>query len=229
MRKQPFMLIPTLFQHLSWAPVKLVMLIFAKMEIRGIENTELGGGNMILASNHTNHLDPILLSACFPFFSRHIPFIFGSREKSFYGNTTWGKWVYGGTFFRLMGAYPMIGGLKDYATSLQTHIEFVKKGKSFCMFPRGKEKKGITKKAKGGIGYLAYATNVPVVPVKMTGLEDMSFLSVWSGRHKVIITFGKPIYREELFPKRITPIITSESNPFVDAAEIIMQRLSEIS
>ena len=99
------------------------MLAFAKMEIRGIENTKLGGGNMILASNHTNNLDPVLLSACFSFFSRHIPLIFGSREKNFYASTAWGRLAYGGSFFRLMGAYPMIGGLKDYATSLQTHVD----------------------------------------------------------------------------------------------------------
>ena len=97
------------------------------------------------------------------------------------------------------------------------------------MFPKGKEKKGIVKKTKGGIGYLSYATGVPVVPVKMTGLTDMSFFSVWSGRHKVIITFGKPIYKEDLFPAGNTPTITNESNPFVDAAEIIMDRLDKIS
>ncbi len=229
MKTQPFMLMPTFFQHLSWAPVRLVMFLFAKMEIKGLENTKLNDGNMILASNHINHLDPVLLSACFPFFSRHIPFIFGSREKNFYQEMGWKAWIYGGTFFRLMGAYPMTGGLKDYAISMQKHIEFVKKGKSFCMFPKGKERGGETKKTKGGIGYIAYATGIPVVPVKITGIENMTFASVWSGRHKAKVTFGKPIYKEELFPKGLTPIITPESNPFVDAAELIMKKVSEIS
>lgn len=228
MKNQPFLLMPTIFQHLSWAPVRLVMFLFARMEIKSIEHTKLHGGNMILASNHISHLDPVLLSACFPFFSRHIPFIFGSREKSFYHGMGWKANMYGGEFFKLMGAYPMIGGLKDYATSMRQHIEFVNQGKSFCIFPKGTETRGESKKAKGGVGYIAYVTGVPVVPVKIAGIEHITFASIWNGRHKATVTFGKPIYKEELFPKERVPTITPESNPFVDAAEFIMKRVAEI-
>ncbi|MFA6601984.1 MAG: lysophospholipid acyltransferase family protein [Candidatus Paceibacterota bacterium] len=219
---------PTVFQHLSWGPVRLALTLFAGLEIRGRENIAKIPRNMIIASDHKNQLDPILISACFPFFSKHIPLIFASMGKDYYAQSGWQRLVYGGTFFRLMGAYPMYSGLRDYAQALRHHLDFAQKGKSICIFPRGKQKPMKIPKARGGVGFLAYATQAPILPVSIHGLEDMSLLSIWTGKHKVIVTFGQPLQIKDLFPDINPPVITPGNNPFEKAAEIVMQRIDQL-
>jgi 1-acyl-sn-glycerol-3-phosphate acyltransferase len=222
-------LIPMLFQRLAWGPVRLVIWLFAGLEIKGIENLKRIRGNFIIASNHTNQLDPVLLVACFPFFSKHIPLMFASREKDFYAKSGWKRLVYGGTFFRLMGAHPMYGGLNNYEAALQHHLEFARKGESICIFPTGKKRNGITPQAKGGVGYLVRVTDLPIVPVKIDGLEGMSLLSVWTGKHEVTVTFGAPLYAKDVFMNTAFIQLTQDKNPYTDAAVAIMKSVEQLT
>lgn len=220
---------PTILQRLAWGPVRLILTLFADLEIRGLGNLQRIRGNMIIASNHSNQLDPILIVACFPFFSRHLPLVFGSREKEFYAKRGWRRWVYGGLFFRLMGAHPMYGGLRNYEAALRHHLSFARGGKSVCIFPTGKQKiPKVTPKARGGVGYLAYATSLPILPIRIQGLEGMTFVSVWSGKHKVIVTFGEPIESKDIFMNTDFVKLTEEQNPYADAAAILMERIDRL-
>ena len=227
MRRDKIM--PSILQHLAWGPIRVTILLFAGLEIRGSENLNKIRGNMIIASNHTNQLDPLLLVACFPFFSKKIPLMFASREKDFYARTGWKRWVYGGTFFRLMGAHPMYGGLNNYEAALRHHLEFARKGESICIFPTGKKKNGITSKAKGGVGYLMHATNLPILPTKIQGLEGMNWLSVWTGKHKVTVTFGEPLLPKDIFMNTEFIKLTQEQNPYADAAAAIMEKVEQLT
>lgn len=228
MRKQG--IVPAILQRLAWGPVKLTLSLFAGLEIKGLENLERIRGNMIIASNHSNQLDPILIVASFPFFSRHLPLVFGSREKEFYAKRGWRRWVYGGLFFRLMGAHPMYGGLRDYEAALRHHLEFARCGKSVCIFPTGKRKiPNVTPRAKGGIGYLAHATMLPILPIRIQGLEDMTFLSVWKGKHKVVVTFGEPVEAKDIFMNADFVKLTRGQNQYVEAATAVMARIDELA
>jgi 1-acyl-sn-glycerol-3-phosphate acyltransferase len=218
-----------LFQRIAWGPVRFAISQFAGLEIRGAENFKLIDGNFIIASNHTNQLDPVLLVACIPFFSRHLPLMFASREKDFYAKSGWKRLVYGGTFFRLLGAHPMYGGLHDYEASLRHHIEFARNGESICIFPTGKKSNGVTGKARGGVSYLMQTTNLPILPVKIDGLEEMGWLSFFSGRHKVTVTFGKPLSGGDVFMNNNFIQLTRERNPYSDAAVTIMERVEQLS
>jgi len=222
-------IMPTLFQHLAWGPVRFVLRLFAGLEIRGMEQLHALRGNFILASNHTNQLDPILIVACFPFFSRHLPLVFGSREKDFYAKRGWKRLVYGGTFFKLMGAYPMYGGHYDYDAALRLHLEFARMGKSICIFPTGKQRTPhIVPKARGGVAYLAHTANLPIIPVHIQGLQDMTFFSVWTGRHKVTVSFGAPLYPKEVFADLNSLQITEDRNPYAHAAAAVMSRIEQM-
>ena len=223
-----YKIMPSLFQRLVWGPVRCVLWLFADLKINGVENLNTVKGNMIIASNHTNQLDPLLIVACLPFFSRHIPLMFASREKDFYAKSGWKRLVYGGTFFRLMGSYPMYGGLHNYERALRNHLEFARKGESICIFPTGKRRNGITPTAKGGVGYLMHATNLPIIPLKIEGIEGMSWHSVWTGKHKVTVTFGKPILAKDAFMNTSFIHLTQERNPFADAAIAIMEKVEEL-
>jgi len=225
-----YRIMPIIFQRLAWGPVRLTLWLFSNLEIRGLEHLKRIRGNMIIASNHSNQLDPILIVACFPFFSRHLPLVFGSREKDFYAKSGWQRLIYGGLFFRLMGAYPMYSGLNNYETALRHHLAFAHKGESICIFPAGKQKVDHEiPKARGGIGYLAHTTNLPILPVRIQGLEDMTFLSVWTGKHKVIVTFGEPLETKDIFINTSFIKLTQEENPYAHAAAVIMEKVEQLT
>jgi len=222
-------IMPIVLQRLVWGPVRLTLMLFSGLEIKGVENLKGVSGNMIIASNHMNQLDPILIVACFPFFSRHLPLVFGSREKDFYAKNGWRRWVYGGLFFKLMGAHPMYGGLNDYEAALRHHLKFARIGKSVCIFPTGKRKvPHVTPRARGGIGYLAHATNLPILPIRIQGLEDMTLLSVWTGKHKVVVTFGEPLQAKDIFMNADFVKLTQGQNSYADAAAVVMEKVEHL-
>ena len=82
-RRYP-VIMPSFFQHLSWGPIQTAMKLFCSFKIEGIENITGLKGGVVIASNHISELDPLLISACFPYFSNHLPLYYVSREKDFY-------------------------------------------------------------------------------------------------------------------------------------------------
>lgn len=123
----------------------------------------------------------------------------------------------------------MYGGLNNYEAALRHHLEFARKGESICIFPTGKKKNGVIGKAKGGVGYLMHATNLPILPVKIQGLEGMSWLSVWTGKHKVTVTFGEPLQVKDIFINTSFIQLVQDQNPYADAAAAIMEIVEQLN
>ena len=220
---------PMLFQRLAWVPLRVLTSIFGSLEIRGVENAQKIKGPMVIASNHISELDPFLIVACFSFFSPHIPLFYVSREKGFY-KKGWRTKVYGGTFFRMMGAYPAYTGLNDYEQALRHHLEIIKK-RSVCIFPMG----GIHlenehAKAKGGVSYLAKTTSLPILPIRIQGLEKITFKEFFGGERKVIVTFGKPLYAKDIFPMMKKESAEGASYSECEkAATMLMEKISQLT
>lgn len=188
-----------IIQHAAWPLLRVFFSIFLRMESRGVENVNKLKTNAIFASNHANEFDPLILVSCLPFFSRHVPLIFASREKSFYGQLGWRGRMYGGLFFKLMGALQVYSGLNDYRTALKHHIEALECGRNVCIFPMGKKHLDEDiHQAKGGVSYLAIKSGLPVIPVRIIGIEHMNSSDFWGRQRKLQITFGEPIYFKEL-------------------------------
>src|SRR5712692_8791791 len=98
-------IIPSILQRLIWIPIRLLLAVFCSLEIKGIENIKDIKSNVIIASNHSSELDSVIIAASLPFFSRHLPLFFTSREKEFYKDMGWEKIIYGGTFFKMWGTH----------------------------------------------------------------------------------------------------------------------------
>jgi 1-acyl-sn-glycerol-3-phosphate acyltransferase len=195
--------LPMLLQRVAWMPIRISGMIFGSFEVRGIEHIERLDGNVIIASNHASELDPLFIVASLPFFSRHMPLFFVSRESGFYTKGLVGK-IYGGRFFKMMGAYPAYSGLRDYKESLRHHLAIAKK-QSLCIFPTGDMQETIdSTKARGGVAYLAKETALPVVPVRIQGLERTTLQDFFFLKKKIILSFGKPLFSEELFENKET-------------------------
>lgn len=188
-----------IIQRTAWLPLRVLFSIFFRMECRGVENVENLKTNAIFASNHANELDPLIIVSCLPFFSRHLPLVFVSREKDFYEKLGWRGKIYGGLFFKLMAALQVYTGIDSYEKALKHHTQALKHGRNVCIFPMGKKHLDEDiHQAKGGVSYLAATSGLPIVPVRITGIEYMKDGDFLRRRRKLQVTFGKPVHFKEL-------------------------------
>lgn len=221
-----FYLSPLILQTAIWPITRQLFRFFVRLEVCGLENL-LSYTNhprtrdicvddpkpcrencgVIFAVNHSSELDPILVPASLPFLSPLMPFFYTSRDQAFYKTSEWRQFFYGGFLFQLWGSHPVHSGKQSYEESLRTHIEILNKGHSVCIFPEGRKTKdgALGTEAHGGVAYLAYRTDAPVVPVRTKGVFKMTLGDFLFRKRFVEIVFGKPFTSAELFPRDETP------------------------
>ncbi|OGZ03803.1 MAG: hypothetical protein A2648_02505 [Candidatus Lloydbacteria bacterium RIFCSPHIGHO2_01_FULL_41_20] len=216
---------PLILQTMSWIPTRLVLWFFTGFEVRGLENLKGESGPLILASNHANELDPILVTAAVPFFSPLLPVFYVAKKREFYEKEGPMGVIYGGAFFKFWGAYPVREGLKNYKLSLNIHIQMLKERKCLLIFPEGEiTKDGKIRGARGGIGYLAYATGSKVIPVLIQGNYRLTQKVFFSRKRKIIITIGKPVNLKSLFTGTEEPTVEE----YQTAAKKIMTEVKKL-
>lgn len=216
---------PFILQTIVWIPTRFVLTLCGHFRKYGKKNLKGFSRGVIFAANHGSELDPILIPASLNPFSAIMPIFYVAREREFYEKDGVAKYIYGGFWFRLWGAYPAYTGKKDYALSLQEHIKILNAGKSILMFPEGeKAKSGEVGNGKGGIAFLAHTTGVPIIPVAMYGHFKMRFVDFILGRRKISIRYGKPLYPKDLFPN--AEEVTVED--YKRAAQLVMFKVSEL-
>jgi 1-acyl-sn-glycerol-3-phosphate acyltransferase len=201
----------------------MILRFFIRFEVHGRENLVNLPSGVIFAPNHSSELDPILVPAAMSFASKHLGMFYTSREQSFYKNSGWRKMFYGGTFFKIWGAYPVVVGSHNYDTSLRNHTEILKRGHPVCIFPEGKKTvTGQLGESKGGVGYLSYMTKAPIVPVAIKGVYQLSFSDFLLRKRKVHFYFGKPLYPKDIFANEKHITISHERDDCRLAAARVM-------
>lgn len=189
-----YQIFPYLFQGITRPIVKKILEFFCNLEVHGLEVIDNIDSNFILASQHEHELDGFLLPATIPLSLYAKPIFPVSRESEFYADKGLrGKILYGGNFFKFMGAYPAYAGQRNYSKSLQNQIDILNDDQSILIFPAGKVGHN---QAKGGVGYLALKTGKPVIPVKLRGVKGMSMGELFSFQRKMEVTFMKPVHFE---------------------------------
>ncbi len=224
-------LIPLILQKIIWVPTRLALVICGRLEVSGLENLNGLSRPVIFACNHSSEIDPFMVPASLPFFSRFSPIFYATKEMKFYRERGWRKYLFGGWFIKLWGGYTAYTGLKDYQKSLSSHINVVLHGGNFCIFPEG----GITKDgnlqpAKGGMAYLAERTGCSIVPVAVSGVYGMSvtdfFFGGLFGKNKIRINFGQAVTQEEL--NRNIPASTElGDNAYKKKGDYVMGKIQE--
>ncbi len=219
---------PLILQWMLWPITRPLFLFFGNLSIQGREHLDTAPSGAIFASNHTSELDAIIIPTALPFFSRFRPFFYTSREQKFYSRTGWRQWFYGGTLFTLLGAYPILQGARDYARSLQTHITLSKKRQSVIIFPEGHVGHNhILQEGRGGVSFIAYAAQVPIIPIAISGTYDLTAKEFFTRKRIFRISFGKPLYPQDLFPNQ-QPKIKNDHNDFKAASQIIIKHIQEL-
>jgi len=189
-------------RFILWFPAQFLLRFLLRMEVVGRKNIEnVSNGRVIFVANHSNEMDPYAFQYALPFFSKFVPLYFVSLPSKYYPSTQYGlrSLLYGGLFFRLMGAYPVYKGLNDFGKALMNHFAILEKNHPVLIFPEGAmNKDGDIGPARPGFIYLAKKTHATIVPVRIEGTAGLSPKAVFSRKRKIKITFGEPIGCEEL-------------------------------
>ena len=177
--------------------------IFARVTVQGLEHLERIEGPVIFAAYHQSHFDgPVILDSLPPrwryrtspammkeFFNAHF---FPERysRKEWFTNSL--NYYLSSLFFN---AFPLTQGSAGTRQTLRYIGELVGDGYSILIFPEGRRTEhGEIARFQPGVGMIAARLGVPVVPVRLEGLDQVlprhqSFPSVSRAR----CAFGPPI------------------------------------
>lgn len=160
------------------------MRTFGSIEIRGAENIPSSGA-FIVTANHLSTLDPPLLTVAF----NRTLFFMGKKEL--FANRIVAY------ILRSVHVYPVSRSGRD-AYAIRWAISLLEEAKVLCLFPEGARGDGVLMKAEVGAAYIAVKGNVKIVPVGITGPNNLnSFLRVFFPFRKIKISIGLPYFLPE--------------------------------
>jgi long-chain acyl-CoA synthetase len=177
--------------------------IFASMTVTGLEHLEKVDGPVIFAANHQSHFDgPVILDSLPPrwryrvapamlreFFNAHF---FPERHgrKAWFTNSL--NYYLSALFFN---AFPLTQGSAGTRQTLRYMGDLVGSGYSILIFPEGRRTEaGEIARFQPGVGMIAARLGVPVVPVRLDGLEKvLPRQARFPSRATARIAFGAPM------------------------------------
>ncbi|HWO10377.1 MAG TPA: lysophospholipid acyltransferase family protein [Polyangiaceae bacterium] len=165
----------------------LARLIF-RPRIIGRRNVPKHGG-VLLASNHLAFVDSIVITLVA---RRSVSFM--AKAEYFTGSGVKGAMSRG--FFGGVGAVPVDRASAEGAqAALDAGLGILREGEAFSIYPEGtRSRDGRLYRGRTGVAWLALTAGVPVVPVALTGTQDLQP----GGRGgirlaKVTVQFGEPL------------------------------------
>lgn len=165
----------------------LIRLLFAATII-GRSNMPAKGG-VILASNHLSFFDSVIITIM----SRR-PVSFLAKAEYFTGKGFKG-WL-SKAFFEAISAIPVHRDSASAAQdALDAGLQRIRDGEAFAMYPEGtRSLDGRLYRGKTGVAWLAMTANVPVVPVALTGTNNIQPVGSKGIRlAKLRVQYGTPM------------------------------------
>lgn len=164
--------------------VKIFMLLTFRIKIYGRENVPLDSG-VIIAVNHRSNWDVPAAGISCP---RKLTFM---AKSELFENPFFGKLI------SALGAFPVKRGKGDIG-AVKAALTILSQKNAMLIFPEGTRNRTgkPLKKIKEGLALFAVRAKVPVVPVFIEGNYR------WFSR--VDVTYGKPIYFDEYYGKKVS-------------------------
>jgi len=187
---------------LAWWILPLAR-VFAHMRIEGRDHLATINGPVIFASNHQSHMDVPVILAALP--GRWRARVAPAMLKEFFTahfhpqDYTWRQWFTNSLNYYLacfyFNTFPIPQREAGARHTLRYMGELTGEGFSILIFPEGvRAATGDIKRFLGGIGMIASRLDLPVVPVRLDGLDCVlhpSWKFVRPG--KVRVAFGAPL------------------------------------
>jgi 1-acyl-sn-glycerol-3-phosphate acyltransferase len=160
------------------------ILLGSKFHLRGAANVPRSGP-LLIVSNHVGAVDPAIIGAWTP-----RPVWFMAKAELFRGSFAW--------LMRAYHAFPVVRHSPD-RTALRRAFSLLKQGSAVVLFPEGhRSEDARLLRAEPGAGFVARRSGAPLVPIAITGSQDVL------GRHnklprraEVAMTFGEPFQLPE--------------------------------
>ena len=146
-------------------------------------------GAVILASNHLSFMDSVVITLMAP---REVAFL----AKNSYFTGTGLKGRLRRSFFAGIGAIGVERGAGAAAQqSLDLGLERLTAGDAFAIYPEGtRSLDGRLDRGRTGVAWLALTSGAPVVPVALTGTQDLQPVGTTIPRlRRFTVEFGEPL------------------------------------
>jgi long-chain acyl-CoA synthetase len=177
--------------------------VFAHTRVEGLEHLRGLPGPVVFASNHQSHMDvPVILSAL-P--GRWRARVAPAMAKEFFkahffpADFTWREWFTNTVNYHLaafyFNAFPLPQREAGARQTLQYIGELTSHGWSILIFPEGlRSPTGDIKPFRGGIGMIGSRLDVPIVPVRIDGVDKLLPVGASFVRPgRVRVAFGAPL------------------------------------
>ena len=177
--------------------------VFAWARIEGREHLTNLDGPVIFASNHLSHMDGPVILAALP--ARVRARVAPAMAKEFFKahffpeGHTWRQWFTNSVFYYLaafyFNAFPLPQREAGARQTLTYIGELTGRGWSILIFPEGERSAtGDIKPFRAGIGMMASRLDVPVVPVRLDGVDRVLHMkSKMATPGPVRVAFGAPM------------------------------------
>lgn len=161
--------------------IRLLCRIFLSWKVSGKENVP-ATGPLVLVSNHVHIMDTILIPISFP---RWVNFM---AKRELFNNPLLGF------ILRWAGAFPISrqGVVGDKRDTMRNAMTILEKGEALGMFPEGKRNSdGVLSRGKAGPAVIALKAGVPLIPVAVSGMENLKGISWLWKRPLINISIGE--------------------------------------
>ena len=152
-------------------------------------------GPVIVASNHLSFADSLVIPIVAP---RKVTFL----AKAQYFNGTGVKGAISRGFFGGLGMIPVDrDDIRAALASLDIALDILSKGGAFGIYPEGtRSRDGRLYRGRTGVAHLALTSGAPVVPVGLTGTQDIQPVGSNLPRlAKVTVRFGEPLHFQQKY------------------------------
>ena len=186
----------------------LTLKIFSNYEVVGRENVP-PMGPLVIVCNHMSNIDPSILSCSLP---RRLRFL---AKKSLFSGFPISQML------KSYGAHPINRNSADIA-AIKWSTDILSRDGALVVFPEGTRNGGKLIKGKNGVSRLIQMTGATILPVGMTGTQNLdSLFRVVNPTGKITVNIGTAFSLPPIEGKIDKPLLESMTN-------MIMQRISAL-
>lgn len=178
--------------------------LFAHIQVDGLEHLRQIKGPVVFASNHQSHMDvPVILAALPGNWRAQIATAMAKeffKAHFFPSEHTWRERMTNSLNYYLaacyFNAFPLPQREAGARQTLKYIGELLGEGWSVLLFPEGvRSENEEIKKFRGGIGMIASRLDVPVIPIRISGVNQVLHPKWKMARPGTVrVTFGRPLF-----------------------------------